>query len=422
MKIALVCNSDMRGGAAVVTHRLMCAFRNIGIDASMLVINKSTDDQNVYVIGTQAGHRIRFLSERAYIFTHNGFNRTDLFKVSIANTGYDITKHRLIADADAVILSWINQGMMSMIDITRLATTGKRVLWVMHDMWCMTGACHHALDCDGYKNKCGHCPYIKGGRIEDDLSRKGWERKKRLYENSPGLTMVAVSNWLAKCAHSSTLLKNHDIRVIHNAFPDDIFHISPLSGIDIPTGIDRTKTLIVMGAARLDDPIKGLPTAIEALNLLARQHPDIASHCQAVFYGDLREPAALDNLAFPHIHTGRISEQATLRELFSMATVVLSTSKFETLPGTVIEGMAAGCTPVTTGNGGQRDIVTDGKTGYITGQDPADIARALVQALTAPFDRASQHRTIASRFGAESIARQFLHAIKRMPASDVIRD
>ena len=411
MKVVLICNSDLNGGAAVVTHRLMHALRDAGADASMLVMNKYGDDPCVHVIGTGVGRRARCLWERAWIFAHNGFDRADLFKVSIADTGYDLTRHPLVKGADAVILSWINQGMVSLGGVRRLVSSGRRVIWVMHDMWCFTGACHHALDCTGYLERCGNCRYFRNGRVENDLSRRGWKEKRKLYSSSPSMTMVAVSSWLAGCARAGSLLRDHDVRVIHNAFPADLFYTEP-RGTAIPAGVDCSKTLIVMGAARLDDPIKGLPTAVEALNVLARERPDIAGRCQAVFYGDLRDASALAGLEFPHVHTGRISDQAVLRELFACATVVLSTSRFETLPGTVIEGMASGCTPVTTGNGGQRDIVTDGDTGYITAGDPSGISGAIASAIDHPCDRQIQHRVIASRFGASAIARQFIDAIQ----------
>lgn len=411
MKVVLVCKSDLEGGAAVVTYRLMRALRGIGVEASMLVMDKRSDDPYVHVIGTGIGRRVRFMAERALIFARNGFDRANLFKVSVADTGYDISRHPLVMEADAVILSWINQGMMSLEGIRRLVATGRRVIWVMHDMWCMTGACHHALDCKGYIDDCGHCCYFRSGREEYDMSRRCWDRKSRLYSSSPSLTMVAVSSWLAGCARASSLLRDHDVRIIHNAFPDDLFYTVP-RGTAIPHGVDPTKSLIVMGAARLDDPIKGLQVAVDALNVLVTERPDLMDRCQAVFYGDLRDLSALDKLRFPYVHTGRISDSGVLRELFACATVVLSTSLFETLPGTIIEGMAAGCTPVTTGNGGQRDIVTDGETGYITTGDPVEISRALASAIDHPFDRQVQHHAIVSRFGAAGIARRFIRAIR----------
>ncbi len=68
MKVVLLCKSDAVGGAAVVTFRLMNALRKRGIDARMLVAQKSTASPYV----DEAAHGLRrmmpFLSERLRIY------------------------------------------------------------------------------------------------------------------------------------------------------------------------------------------------------------------------------------------------------------------------------------------------------------------------------------------------------------------
>lgn len=411
--IVLVCTNDILGGAAVVTYRLMKALQSLGLKASMLVMNKFSDDPDVHVVGWKPGRRIRFIAERAYIFAHNGFNRRDLFKVSVANTGYDLSKHQLIKEADAIILSWVNQGMLSLSDIKRLGKLGKPIAWIMHDMWCFTGACHHALGCDGFKHQCGHCRYFYGGKHKTDLSSRGLIAKSSLYRSLPRLRMVAVSSWLRDQARNSSVLNSRDVAQIPNAFPINNFYINP-RGIKLPEGIDTHRKLIIMGAARLDDPIKDFPLAIDALNSLSRAHPEVMSDCQLILYGNLRDPGILGKLKFPHIHLGTIHDRNLLRELFSISKIVLSTSVFETLPGTIIEGMAAGCIAVATGNGGQRDIIEDGNTGFIAESNADSIAIAIYKALyaTPTHSRQIQHDSIESRFDGKIIAQRIIKLLE----------
>ena len=89
--------------------------------------------------------------------------------------------------------------------------------------------------------------------------------------------------------------------------------------------IPKGKKIILMGAARLDDPVKGLDYAVEILNKLN------ADDTIAVFFGEIRNREALAGLHFPHIHIGTVSDAAILRELYARATVVISTSLYETL-------------------------------------------------------------------------------------------
>ena len=379
MKVALVCHSDLLGGASVVTYRLMQSLRHNGVDARMIVYTRLSDDENVMLVGSRFMRGVKFMAERLKIFLSNGLKYDNLFKVSIANTGYPLHRHPWVREADVVALNWVNQGLISLKGVESLAGTGKPIVWTMHDMWNCTGICHHAYECPRYKGECGKCPLL-GSEKENDLSHKVWLKKKALYDKVP-VHFVAVSNWLAQRCAQSGLLAGRDVRVIHNAFPVDTFS-TELSG-DFPLlSIDFKRDLIVMGAARLDDPIKGLDYAIDALNKIFDNNPAVAKKTTAVFFGDLRNPAVFDRLRFPHAWVGRINDPMTVRGLYAAAKVVLSTSLYETLPGTLIEGQAAGCMPVTFGRGGQSDIVTHMKDGYIAEYKSAeDIARGLCWAL-----------------------------------------
>ncbi len=164
-----------------------------------------------------------------------------------------------------------------------------------------------------------------------------------------------------------------------------------------------------MGASRLDDPIKGLDYAIDALNILFDEHPAVAKDCFAVFYGNVRDKSAFDRLNFPFQLLGTISDHLMIRELYSAAKVVLSTSLYETLPTTLIEGQAGGALPVTFGRGGQADIVDHLKTGYIAEyKDPRSVADGILWALKADIDRNTLHDTVEERFASSRIARRYL--------------
>ena len=162
-----------------------------------------------------------------------------------------------------------------------------------------------------------------------------------------------------------------------------------------------------MGAARLDDPVKGLPYAVEILNKLE------VRDTIAVFFGELRNRDALAGLKFPHIHIGTVSDASALRELYAHASVVISTSLYETLPGTLIEGQASGCTPVAFDSGGQRDIIDEGKTGYLVRPyDTESFAEVLTKALANPFDPHILRDSVEKRFSATAVAGRYLQIIR----------
>lgn len=410
LKVAILCHSDNLGGASVVTRRLTLALRSEGVDARMVVFNKISDDESVMGVGGRFRRGVAFMSERAGIALANGFSRENLFKVSTASAGMPLHKHPWVREADVIMISWINQGLLSLKGIRRLGATGKPIVWTMHDMWNLTGICHHAYECRGYLKECGHCQFLTGKRA-NDLSHTTWLKKRRLYTTVP-MTFVAVSNWLAECTRHSRLMEGCDVRVIPNAFPVDSFETTAKFTLG---RIAEAEKVIVMGAARLDDPIKGLDMAIDALNYIFDNHPEEARRSIAVFFGAVRDQSIFDRLRFPHQLLGTVNDGKLLRMLYARAHIVLSTSLYETLPGTLIEGQAAGCLPVSFGKGGQTDIIDHLKNGYIARyKDVEDVAKGIMWAMHASVDRDSLHEEVRRRFSAKSVARRYIDLFREL--------
>lgn len=386
----------------------------------MLVYTKCSDDPNVEVIGTRFVRGLKFMQERAEIAMFNGFSYKKLFKVSTASVGTRVYSHSWVKEADVVVLGWFNQGLLSLRGIRRLQAMGKPLVWVMHDMWAMTGICHHAFECIRFKEGgCGKCPFLTGYRTSD-LSRRVWQKKMDLVARVP-IRYVAVSHWLANQARESLLLRDADIDVIPNAFPADFFSLDGLydSELDPLASSGANELRVVICAARLDDPIKGLPYAIDALNYIFDNHPDIARRMTAIFVGGLRDPSAFDNLRLHHIHLGRVNDHAMLRQIYAYSQVVLSTSLYESLPGTLIEGQSMGCIPVTFDRGGQCDIVTHRQTGFIAEyQNPESVAEGIIWGATeAMISREELHQSVVERFSAGAIARRYIDLFSELTAA-----
>ncbi len=418
MKVVFINKSDSVGGAAVVTLRLMLAMQELGVDARMIVTDRHTR-LNEVSIGAST-HRIRkaFMYDRLPIFMLNGLNRSRLFQVDAALSGLSLHRHPWVCQADAIALNWINQGVLSLSEIGRIADMGKRMIWTMHDMWCMTGICHHTGKCERFRNSCGVCPLLGTMAGSHDLSAMTWRRKQRLYVGS-NISFVAVSNWLAQRATVSSLLSDQDVRVIPNAFPisDDVIQ---LASIPRPASIDG-KTHIIFGAARMDDPIKGFPILIELTRVLAKEYPQVAATLHLDLFGNIRDHSLLSHLLIPYTAHGQISDSARLRTLYAGAKVVLSTSHFETLPGTLVEGQAYGAIPVAFDRGGQADIIDNNRTGYLVKYEDdihlaaSNMVTALIKALQQPDEviRPLMARDVMRKFGAHSVAQQYIDLINK---------
>ena len=403
MKVLLINRSDSLGGAAVASRRLMNALVGQGIDARMLVVDRRTDDKRVTAVGSKMTNKYNFMAERLGIFARNGMNRSTLFMIDNASHGLDLSRNPMVRDADVIVLNWINQGMMSLKDIERLCNTGKPVVWTMHDMWNCTGVCHHAGECRRYESECRECPLT--GKHGKDLSTGVQQAKAKLY-SSCGIHFVAVSNWLEQCCRHSSLMRDCDISVIGNPFPTADFQCDHQSGFGPDTRV------IAMGAARLDDPIKGFDLLIDTTRYIANEMPDLASRLHLLLYGNLRDESLLGQIGIPYTHLGYIND---VRDVYRQADIVLSTSRCESFGYTLLEGMASGCVPVTTGTGGQPDIVKHLVNGYVTAdRTTAQMARGIEWAVGNAPARETQHQWVLDNFNASIVAAKYIELFNRI--------
>lgn len=95
-------------------------------------------------------------------------------------------------------------------------------------------------------------------------------------------------------------------------------------------------------------------------------------------------------------------------DIYRAGDIVVSPSHFETLPTTLVEGLAAGCLAVAFDRGGQRDIITHLKNGYLAEYpDASALADGLLWAASCNPDRKSLHDDVASRFSEKAVAEAY---------------
>lgn len=204
--------------------------------------------------------------------------------------------------------------------------------------------------------------------------------KQKIYDNAK-LNIVAVSTWLADKVNSSTLLKDKPVCVIPNTIPLERFVIIPKNEARHNIGLPADKQLIIFGAAKLDDPIKGFDFLIAALNLLIKKG---MSNLHLLLFGNIKnnKEAFLSAIPIPYTYFGLVSEDM-LPQLFSASDVSVSSSYYETFGLTLIEAQACGCLPVSFNNSGQTDIIQHKENGYLAEYKSAsDLAKGIEWALT----------------------------------------
>lgn len=396
MKIVILNTSERTGGAAVAAGRLGKALGQAGIQVDKLI------RENSWL------NRFRFYWERLIIFLCNHLNRKNLFAVSIANTGMDLSGHPLVKDADIIHLHWINQGFLSLKDIEELVKLNKPIVWTMHDMWPCTGICHHARDCEKFQMICESCFFLKSkGK---DLSTSVFDKKLSLYKEA-NITFVGCSRWLSGKAKKSYLLRDKTVLSIPNPIDTEVYHPMDQDMTRELLGLPSGKRLLLFGALNVTDKRKGIDYLIEALRKIEKQDVELVVFGQAK--DDIRG-------LFPvSIHSmGYLSDESKIVALYNAVDMFITSSLEENLPNTIMESMACGTPCVGFEIGGIPEMIDHKINGYVASyKDASDLANGIRWVLEHEDQQALSDacvKKVQENYTEEVVAKQYMALYKRL--------
>ena len=376
MNVLILSTHDLQGGAAIAAYRLLVALNKNGIDANMLTIDKKSENPKVIEIGNRLVNKVRFVAERGAIFIHNNFSKKNLFDVSIANTGLSISNLPAFKKADIIHLHWINQGMLSVREIGKIVSSGKKIVWTMHDMWPFTGICHHARDCKNFETGCGLCPYLNNPS-KNDISYYTYLKKQAAYSFG-NIHFVACSNWLKELALKSKLTNDHKLSAIANPIDTEVYSPKDKVAVRNRMKLPLDKKIVLFAAAKVSDKRKGIDYLIEASKIIAQEKKN--NNCMFLIAGSNSEEIVAQ-LALPAISVGYVGSDE-MPNLYNAADLFVTPSLQENLPNTIMESMACGTPCVGFNIGGIPEMIDHKQNGYVASyKDAQDLANGLMWVL-----------------------------------------
>lgn len=409
MRVLIVNTSERTGGAAVAANRLLEALNNNGVKAKMLVRDKETDQLTVAGLPSSWRHHWNFLWERFVIWLHLHFRREHLFEVDMANAGTDITSLPEFQEADVIHLHWINQGMLSLKGIRKILTSGKPVVWTMHDIWPATAICHLTLECRQFEVACHHCRLLPGGGSSRDLAARIWRRKQYMLDGQH-ITFVTCSDWLGNEARKSALLQGQTVVTIPNPIDTRIYHPGNQQQARQQLGIPEKGRVILFVSQRATNPNKGMQYLTEACKLLCNDHSDWQENVSVAILGGHAEEIA-GQLPFPTYALGYVNDEHRIVSVYQAADVFVLPSLSENLPNTIMEAMACGLPCVGFRVGGIPEEIDHRENGYVADyRDAADLARGLHYVLEEADYAQLQHnclQKVAHSYSLQSVARRY---------------
>ena len=411
MNILHVNTHDSQGGAARAAYRLHRALLAENIDSKMLVQKKASDDHTVIVPTSKLEKGINLLRPTLDNLPLQQYkNRTQSLFSPAWLPFSQIPKKIAQINPDIVHLHWIAGAMMSVKDLAKIE---KPIVWSLHDMWAFTGGEHYDEYQQHYLEKCGSSKVLNSEK-DNDLSRKGWERKRQVYTQIEDMTIVGLSHWMYQAAKNSSLLKNKKHIQLPNPINTATFEPFNKAEARRLLNLPLDKKLILFGAMNAtSDPRKGFNYLFEALNKTSLENTEL------VIFGS-SQPTTLLSFKQPVHYLGQLHDDVSLRVLYSAADVMVVPSLQENLSNAIMESLSCGTPVVAFDVGGNSDMIEHQKNGYLAQPfDTDDLAKGIEWVLNAPdyqqlCDNARDK--VLTHFDSHLVAKQYIALYKEILA------
>jgi glycosyltransferase involved in cell wall biosynthesis len=417
MKVLIINQSDLDGGAARATYRIASDLVHQGVNVEMLVMRKLGTDQ--WVLGPHSF--FKYLVSRIFprvdwlvqIFfgVKKGFSWSiNLFPTGLIDEGF-------VNSFDFVHINWIGKNFIPIRWITKI---NKPIVWTLHDSWAFTGGCHVPFSCERFKDSCGKCPQLNSS-YEKDISYFGLQERLLAYKKL-NIKFVAPSNWMAQQSIASSALSNVDVTVIPNGLDTRLFkphsRITSRKHFSLP----NDEFIILFGAMNAQkDSNKGLNLLLQSLELLTEKNLALRKSCSLLIFGfdknDLPKNSPI------RIRTmGIIKDDIELSRIYSSADITVVPSKSESFGQVALESLSCGVPVVCFATTGLLDIVKHLETGYLARPfDPEDLAAGISMIIRDPEllkKMSKQSRASAiERFDINVISKQYANFYKSIKCS-----
>lgn len=347
-------NTSGVGGAAIACHRLHRLMLGAGLQSKVLhLYNNIPEDENFSYTGYST---IRRMSNHAlYNIVHKDLKPEAYVFNEPAPISSETAKHPLLAEADVIYLHWVLGGFFSKKDFEEVAKLGKPVFCFTHDMWWITGGCHYAFDCDGYKTGCKSCHLHKHFSCWT-RSQAAWKRK--LYSKYPNIRFISPSDWLRKCADESFAVGAGRCDFIPNIVTDSIFHYIDKKEAREHFGLPQDKIIVSFGTADNKNWVKGINYLVEALNAI--NNPKL----MLCVYGSDGDADLESQIKLPIRFLGRLSAEE-VAFASAAADVFVSPTLAESFGQTLLENIKCGTPVISTRTTAVPEIVKEGVNGYL---------------------------------------------------------
>jgi glycosyltransferase involved in cell wall biosynthesis len=363
----LIISSGVKKNSGDLSYQMLTQFKKHGHFVKILThIFNSVDDE---VIGYKKlpDNRIDLFRKRLKIILSGIFKRPVVNNRYYFHDIYETIRFvktdkiiRIIGFRPDIIFLHFNEHFLNPKNLYQLCKrTGAQLFVLLMDMAPMTGGCHYAWDCEGYKHNCGNCPgLVKRGRF--DLSYRNLRYRKR-YFGRMKVNLVAASNWQFRQAKESALFIDNPVYRILSAYDTEIFKPSDKKSARVKLGIPLHNKTIFFGASIINEERKGIKYLLDAFSNLDEE---LTKGSLFLLLAGNTTMDFLNSIKIPYRSLGFL-EPERLAEAYQAADLFVCPAIEDSGPTMINQAILCGIPVVSFEMGVAPDLVINGQTGYM---------------------------------------------------------
>lgn len=401
MKVVHISTIDT-GGAGIAARRIHHALLDMGVDSSMLVRTKYTDDAtvtqavaNLNLYNPPKNHLLRkmdkVLRRRGHRLTiveryERKLEQLDMLygaAYTMPISQYDLTKHPLVKDADIIQLHWV----ANFVDYpTFFSHINKPIVWTFHDENIAYGGFHYGDEANRLKE-----PF-------DEIETQFVRIKEDALSDNLNIHMVALSKQMERFYHEHSIQSNYPVSIIHNGIIPDDFQIFDRECCRKVLGIPVDKSVVSFCASDIHENRKGLSALVKSLEQL--NNPNITLLC----VGKGKLPLSSVDI----VGTGTISNPRLMSVAYSASDLFVMPSYQEAFAQTPVEAMACGCPVVAFPCSGTEELINENNGIRCPDFTVESFATGIQKALATHYNREAIRKDVIERFNISNIAGQYI--------------
>lgn len=333
----------------------------------------------------------RKILNRLFVIMEKTFNvlflKTPRSTFTLGLLGFDLTKLDEYNDADLIHIHWLGKGFIKLSSIKKVK---KPIVWTMRDMWAFSGGSHYTSDFKEFEK----------GYISKIIKNY----KKGIY--SEKIQFIAISNWLKKRAEESNILKNSNLRLIHNNIDLENLNFLDKDKARSFLNISTSKKIVLYGAQNPQSPRKGWNVFFETLGSLDK------SKYLILIFGNFWSKESLNQIGIEYKSFGFINDKNLLNAIYSSSDMFVFPSIQEAFGKTWAEAMACGLPVVCFNNTSASDYINHKLNGFVVDNISSEDLKKGIEWMSKKIDEKKNFKHLSKnqieKFDPKVVAQQYI--------------